>query len=133
MPAGGVPGGKLMIKMGLFVAILVGIGVVGVLLSLAWVLWVSIGRSAALAFGWIQPQANDYLVRGWKAERAGQWTDALAAYDEAILLDPRFEDAYARRENLLRNCPELTDTAGAPPPPKALPTDRRPDHADTDW
>jgi hypothetical protein len=122
-----------MIKMGLFVAMLVGIGVVGVSLTLAWVLWVSIGRSAALAFGWVQPQADDYLVQAWKAERAGRWADALAAYDEAVRLDPRSQDAHARRENLIRNCPELTDTAGAPPQPKPLRTNPRPDRTDTDW
>ncbi len=49
----------------------------------------------------------DYVVRGWKAERRGDWAAALAEYDKAIELNPRDPEPHARRSALLAAHPEL--------------------------
>jgi hypothetical protein len=91
-------------------ALIIAVSVGVVVVSFALLLWAVGGRSIALSLGWIVPGCHDYLVRAWKAERAGRWADALAAYNEALDLDPRSEDARTRLENLLHHRPELADT-----------------------
>ena len=90
-------------------ALIIAVSVVVVAVSFGLLLWAVGGRSIALSLGWIVPGCHDYLVRAWKAERAGRWADALAAYNEALDVEPGSEDARTRLENLLHHRPELAD------------------------
>lgn len=74
----------------------------------AWgLVWRLILRPLALARGSIPMTPYDYVVCGWKAERRGDWSAALAAYDLALDANPRYPEARIRRDNLLANHPEL--------------------------
>ena len=86
---------------------LVGISVFAVAATAWGLVWRLILRPIALARGSIPMTAYDYVVRGWKAERRGDWRAALAAYDLAIETNPRYPEAQLRRDNLLANHPEL--------------------------
>ena len=88
------------------------IGVVGFVLAsmVVGLVWFFV-RPLLVSRGAIPPTAYDHVVRGWKAERRGQWAAALAEYDKAIELNPRDPDARERREALLAAHPELADRA----------------------
>ncbi len=91
---------------------LIWIAVVGVsafaVAATAWgLVWKLLLRPIALDRGSIPMTAYDYVVRGWKAERRGNWDAALAAYDLAIETNPRYPEGRIRRQNLLANHPEF--------------------------
>lgn len=66
-------------------------------------------RPLFVSMGVALPTADDYVVRGWKAQRRGEWSAALLAYCEALQIDPQHPDARERRDALLAALPELTD------------------------
>jgi hypothetical protein len=68
-------------------------------------------RPFAVLFGVHPRTAYDYVVRGWKAERRGDWATALAEYDKALGAEPEHQDATERRATLLAARPELLDRA----------------------
>jgi hypothetical protein len=82
--------------------------VIGSLLRLVWDL---VGRPLAVRHGVVEPTADDFVLAGWGAERAGRAEDALAAYDEALRHRPWDEETTARRAGLIRRCPYLADRA----------------------
>jgi hypothetical protein len=81
---------------------------VGIPLRLLWGL---VGRPLAIRRGIVEPTADDLVVEGWGAERAGQWAEALAAYDEALRREPWDEEVAARRAALLHRFPNLANVA----------------------
>ena len=92
-------------RAGVFVILIVG----GVGSAAFWLLWQLVIRPYAVYSGMILPTAYDYVVRGWKAERCGQWAAALAEYDKAIEANPRYDEGHLRRNALLAAHPELTE------------------------
>lgn len=72
------------------------------------VIWFFV-RPVVVAFGSAPRTTYDYLVRGWKAERRGDWAAALAEYDRAIELTPTDPEPRDRRAALLAAHPELTE------------------------
>jgi hypothetical protein len=60
------------------------------------------GRPFALSLRLIQPNVEDWEVEGWKAERDGRRSDALDAYNKALLMEPNNLVVKARRDNLLQ-------------------------------
>ena len=66
-----------------------------------------LARPFAVLFGHVPRTAYDFLVAAWKAERRGEWADALAAYDRALDLEPKDADARQRRDSLIAAHPEL--------------------------
>lgn len=104
MIARNAPEGK-MFKGTLVVGAIVG----SFLATIGWLFWILIGRPYAVSRGMIPMAAYDYVVRGWKAERQGKWAEALVAYDKALDVDPRHQDAHERRAALLDAHPELVD------------------------
>lgn len=91
----------------LFVGLIVAYPLVAFALSL----WHLAGRPIALRLGVVVPTRDDLVVKGWSAERGGQWADALAAYEDALLLRQWDQDAEARRAQLLQHHPELAEEA----------------------
>jgi hypothetical protein len=84
--------------------------VIFVLASMACGLaWFLVLRPFAIAHGMIPPTAYDYVVRGWKAERRGDWATALAEYEKAIESNPRYPEGRLRRDALLEAHPELAN------------------------
>jgi hypothetical protein len=75
------------------------------------IFWQVALRPLAVSRGWVEPTAEDHLIRGWESERGGRWEDALAAYDEAARSAGWDRDAEARRAELLRRRPELATAA----------------------
>jgi len=73
--------------------------------------WYLGGRPIAVSLGLIKQTADDFVVQGWKAERRGEWAEALAAYDEALRLRRGDADAETRRVALLSRCRDLTEAA----------------------
>lgn len=69
--------------------------------------WDLVVRPLAKRHGMIEPIADDFVLAGWSAERAGRWADALTAYDEALQHRPWDEEAEARRAGLVHRCPDL--------------------------
>lgn len=98
--------------------LLIVIAVVGVGATCSWLVWILAARPLALSLGLIQPTADDYVVRGWRAEREGRWGDALTAYNEALRRMRWHKDAKARRACLLERFPDLArrspQTSGTP-------------------
>lgn len=66
-------------------------------------------RALLVSLGAMPPTADDHVVRGWKAQRRGQWAAALLAYCKALQMDPQHPDAKERYDALLAALPELTD------------------------
>ena len=80
----------------------------GVLLGLLWRLIV---RPLAARRRIIKPTADDFMIMGWEADRSGQGDVALAAYNEALGLEPWDQEAADRRAGLLHRRPDLTHQA----------------------
>jgi hypothetical protein len=78
-----------------------------VVFAVLWPLWHFVARPIAAAYGLVPPTGYDYLVRAWKAERRGQWAEALRAYDEALSLNRSDPEVLSRREKLLQDHPDL--------------------------
>ncbi len=49
----------------------------------------------------VTPDARCYAIRGWALGRMGRYEEALADYNRAIQMNPRFEKAYTMRGQLL--------------------------------
>jgi hypothetical protein len=47
------------------------------LFALVTAIWVFFGRSIALRLGWVTPNSDDFVIRGWKAELKQNWEQAL--------------------------------------------------------
>src|SRR5262245_35626557 len=86
-----------------------GLAVFLTVLLLAKSVWDVVGRPVAVRLKLVEPTGEDYLVRGWQAERGGQWEEALVAYDEARR--SWNDDAEVRRADLLQRCPDLAEKA----------------------
>jgi hypothetical protein len=80
---------------------------VGPFIALYWLLWQLVGRPFAVSSGMSPMTAYDYSVLAWKAERRGQWAEALRLYNVAISSFPDDSMAHERREALLAAHPEL--------------------------
>jgi tetratricopeptide (TPR) repeat protein len=72
--------------------------------------WVTIPLAAVLLILACSSPAQDRLGAGTKAAAEERWTEAIAAFDEAIAIDPELIDAYLGRA-LARY--ETYDTKGA--------------------
>jgi predicted TPR repeat methyltransferase len=63
----------------------------------------------------VKPNAYDWEVIGWKEERAGRLEEALQAYNNALMLDPRNEIICAKRDFLIERL-KSPDPFYFPPP-----------------
>ncbi|AWM37517.1 hypothetical protein GobsT_45060 [Gemmata obscuriglobus] len=94
----------------LMALVFVGLVVACTVYSAGWCVWCLV-RPFAVRYRLLTPTRDDVITRAWGAERAGQWDDALVAY-EAVLRDrPGDEDAEARRAALVQRRPELLPQA----------------------
>jgi len=98
----------------IFLAVMIPVAMVGaklpVLLSiivalfaaaLSQPLWVFVLRPLAYFAGMVEPNVHDWEVMAWKEERAGRLEEALQAYNNALMLDPRNEIICTKRDFLI--------------------------------
>ncbi|OWK40617.1 tetratricopeptide repeat protein [Fimbriiglobus ruber] len=95
---------KISVGIGLIIVTCVVVLMAG-FVAAAWFLL----RPLAVSLGLVRLTPYDYMVQAWKAERAGRWEDALAAYDQALRLDPSDQDTHARRNTVLEHLSDLDE------------------------
>jgi hypothetical protein len=87
--------------------------------ALAKPLWVFILRPIAYYAGMVEPNAHDWEVIAWKKERAGEFEEALEAYNNALMFNLGDQIIWTKRDALIERM-KSPDPFYSPPPDESL-------------